>query len=545
MRKRPIYACWLILLASCMLFSTFALAEDWSYTVRSGDNLWNLTEKHLTSLKYVPRLQQHNGIQNPYEIAPGTKIRIPLAWTKQHTSSAHIVKAHGAATVQRSNSLVRIPAEPGVLLSVGDEIQSEEDAFVTIEFADRSLLRIQENSRVRMARMEIYGDSGLVETTIDLLYGRTENVVSIDTEVDSRFSIKTPSATSSVRGTDFRIGVMAEGASSSSEVLAGSVQVSGKKRKINVPAGFGSVTTLGAPPSPPVALLPPPDLSVTPTLYERLPLVISLNPLSSASAYRAQIAIDDQFQVLWADFTTATLPFRDGDIPDGNYWLRVRGIDSSGIEGYDAVIPFTLNARPESPFVMTPLPDAVVDGENPVFQWTVQPDAAHYIVEISQSTDFSGTLIFEAEFTGENLRLPDSLEPGHYFWRIASVSAIEGRGPFSDAMAFRVPVPGPSLEDLAVDESEMTFAWPAATEGQHFRFQFACDEVFTDILYDQQTADSSVTLPRPRSGSYFLRIKTIEADGFEGPYGPPQVVDIPYETPYWLLLLLLPLFILL
>ena len=544
-RKNLVYHFLSLMMTSLMLLSMSAVAEDWLYTVRSGDNLWNLTEKHLTSFIYVSRLQQLNGIQNPYLIPPGTKIRIPLAWTKQQSGSARIVGVHGTATVQRKNSQTSISAEPGLQLFAGDEIQSEDDTYVSIEFVDRSRLRVQENSRIRLNRLKVHGDLGLVETTVDLIYGRTENTVPVDAEGGSRFNIETPSAVSSVRGTDFRVGVMAQEKSTSSEVLTGSVQVSGDRRKIKVPAGFGSVTALGAAPSSPVALLPPPDLSVTPALYERLPLVISLNPLANAQAYRAQIAIDAQFQDLWVDFTTATLPFRDGDIPDGDYWMRVRGIDSSGIEGQDAVMVFTLNARPEPPFVSAPLPGAVVDGENPAFHWTVQPEAAHYLVAISHSPDFSDALIYYSEVAGNNLQLPESLKPGHYFWRIASVSAVEGEGPFSDPMAFRVPFPGPSLEETEIDESEITFAWRAATEGQRFQFQFSRDEEFTEILYDQQTADSFVTLPRPGSGSYFLRIKTIEADGFEGSYGPPQLIDIPYATPYWLLLLLLPLLILL
>jgi len=254
MRKHLIYAFRSLVMTSLLLLSTLVVAEDWIYTVRSGDNLWNLTEKHLTSFKYVSRLQQLNGIQNPYLIPPGTKIRIPISWTKQQPGSASIVGVHGAATVQRNNSQTTIPAEPGLQLFTGDEIQSEEGAYVSIEFADRSRLRVQEKSRVRLSHLEILGDLGSVETTVDLIYGRTENTVPVDTEVGSRFSIETPSAVSSVRGTDFRVGVMAQEESTSSEVLTGSVQVSGDKRKVRVPAGYGSVTVLGAPPSPPCGI---------------------------------------------------------------------------------------------------------------------------------------------------------------------------------------------------------------------------------------------------------------------------------------------------
>ena len=34
-----------------------ALAEDWIYSVRPGDNLWDLSEAHLTSMKYWRPLQ--------------------------------------------------------------------------------------------------------------------------------------------------------------------------------------------------------------------------------------------------------------------------------------------------------------------------------------------------------------------------------------------------------------------------------------------------------------------------------------------------------
>lgn len=298
---------------------------------------------------------------------------------------------------------------------------------------------------------------------------------------------------------------------------------------------------MGTPPSPPVKLLPAPDLTQTPAIYERLPLVITLTPLTGAAAYRAQIAQDQNFENLWTEFTTAKLPFRDGDIPDGDYWLRVRGIDAAGIEGRDAIMPFTLNARPEPPFVITPLPDGVVDPITREFHWAVQPEAAHYIVMISQEPKFSTTVAHDTKITENKFRLLDPLSPGHYFWRIASVSATEGTGPFTDAMPFRMPFPGPAMEETKFDKSQMTFAWRAGGEGQSFHFQLARDKEFTQILHDENTTATQLTVKRPDGGKYFLRTKTIESDGFEGPWGPPQAIDIPYANPYWMLLPFAPL----
>jgi len=48
-----------------------------------------------------------------------------------------------------------------------------------------------------------------------------------------------------------------------------------------------------------------------------------------------------------------------------------------------------------------------------------------------------------------------------------------------------------------------------------------------------------MTVENPGGGTYYLRTKTIESDGFQGPWGPAQIIEIPHDMPYWLLLLLL------
>ena len=45
-------------------------------------------------------------------------------------------------------------------------------------------------------------------------------------------------------------------------------------------------------------------------------------------------------------------------------------------------------------------------------------------------------------------------------------------------------------------------------------------------------------IERPEPGLYFMRIKTIDADGFAGPFGAAQRFEVPVTPPWWLLLLL-------
>ena len=55
--------CCLYTLLLCL--PAHAIADEWIYTVKPGDNLWNLSERHLTGVQYVQRLQKLNRIGRP------------------------------------------------------------------------------------------------------------------------------------------------------------------------------------------------------------------------------------------------------------------------------------------------------------------------------------------------------------------------------------------------------------------------------------------------------------------------------------------------
>ena len=68
------------------------------------------------------------------------------------------------------------------------------------------------------------------------------------------------------------------------------------------------------------------------------------------------------------------------------------------------------------------------------------------------------------------------------------------------------------------------------------RFQVARDEAFQQILQDQTTAQATVVISEPAPGLYFVRVSTIDADGFEGRFGAAQQIEVPPDQPWWLLL---------
>ena len=47
-------------LCPTLLVATVAQAQEWLYTVRPGDNIWNITADYLSSMSYWPKLQKRS-----------------------------------------------------------------------------------------------------------------------------------------------------------------------------------------------------------------------------------------------------------------------------------------------------------------------------------------------------------------------------------------------------------------------------------------------------------------------------------------------------
>ncbi len=88
------------------------------------------------------------------------------------------------------------------------------------------------------------------------------------------------------------------------------------------------------------------------------------------------------------------------------------------------------------------------------------------------------------------------------------------------------------MQPPEVTADTLTFRWSAGSPGQHYEFQLAKDTEFENIVIDTRLSEPQLTLRRPESGFHYLRIRTIEADGYVGPYGPVQRIDVP-PADYW------------
>jgi predicted phage tail protein len=288
-----------------------------------------------------------------------------------------------------------------------------------------------------------------------------------------------------------------------------------------------------------------------PPRLERLPIDWPVTPVDGGVGYRTQLAPNDRFDALLADEVTTSPRVRIGSAPDGRYVLRLRAIDAQGLEGRSSERSIEVFAQPAPPFLIEPASDAQVLAARPLLRWTRARASANYRLQIfrvqapdTQPVDDQIVLdAFQAAATVD-------LEPGLYRWRVATIDPpLQRQGPWGDSQPFRRVEPGPQFTPPALQGPTLSLGWSAQAHARTYRIQLSGDADFGTLLADAQSDVPRYQLQQLPTGSYYVRVLAIGADGFTGPWGEVQSFRVPEPEPppppdWRRLLLLIPLLLL-
>jgi len=366
----------------------------------------------------------------------------------------------------------------------------------------------------------------MVDTNLRLQHGRISTEVTPMTGTAAHFSVETPGTVSTVRGTHFRVG--SDAGQSQTEVLKGSVNVSGGHSHVLVQKGLGVASVDGHGPDHAHALLPAPSLHCASQPINPVPNAVSWAALDLAKSYRVQVAPNSHFTTLLVDNITNENLVILSDLPDGDYAVRVHGIDADQMEGQDSVCAMHLNGHPQPPLVIEPLPDSKVRDTRPRFQWTQSLQAVSYAWQLASDKEFAHTLADVPSVTSDKIRAPQLLPYGRYYWRVASRDEKGKQGPFSGAIPFEL-IPQPVAAEVGQPKSskgEVTFAWTAGASGQHYHIQLDRHADFGHPKIDQTLEQPSIQISKPGSGTWYVRMQTIDTDGYAGPWGETQKIRL-------------------
>ncbi len=530
-RVSPAFAALLLVLVAWP-----ALAKDWIYTTVKGDNLWELSERYLDKVSRYEQVRKLNGIRQPKHIQPGTKIRIPLAWVRSNLSSAHVVALQGSGYLLHYSG-DREPLRTDMPVQLGDELQTLQDTTVTVRFADSTVLTIQEHSVIRFDHLTAHGTTGMVDSRLRLVKGRANTTVTPAVGPGSRFQIETPSAISAVRGTRYRAAVSADATASNIEVLEGNVAVAGGGEEALVPAGYGTRVKVGEPPAPPRALLPGPQITNAADRVSAPGYVLTWVPVQEAVNYRLELSRSEHFETLVWQATSVQERLPLPSLPDGQYYSRLRAMDSEALEGLNTLWAFTLDAEPQPPLPLTPSDQATVRGEMPELQWSAAQTAHTYQLTLARDPEFKQTEGVWTGLTAPRLK-PGITTPGVYYWRINSVAEDGEVGPASAPRQLQVrPLLDAVTAEVTAHGEGLVASWPTLSPSQRYQVQLAKDETFDDLILDTQTDQPQITLENAAWINRYLRVRAVEDDGYAGPWGTTQKIEGTRDQ-RWLLLLL-------
>ncbi len=521
-----------LLLLHLAFASTFSQATEWEYSVRRGDTLIGLAQRYFVDPGKWVELQKRNAVRNPYKLQPNTVLRVPIDWLREVPVTASVAILQGSATLTRANEKFAITL--GETLLAGDLLQTEKDGAVVLKFVDGSKLLVLKDSALKLNRLGSFPKTGMATTELYLERGRVESQVQKFTGAASRYEIRTPMAQLGVRGTDFRVGIDDGGNAGLAEVLEGGVKATANDTVVDLQKGFGTRIALGQAPSSPVQLLPAPDLSPIPELIDRTPIRFRWVPSKNATGYRVQIEREQQSDVILDDALFKSTEASFPDLPDGKYAMRVRAIDTNGLEGYNAARQIIVKARPEPPFLQAPSDKIVVRGDHPQFRWAKVSEAAHYHFQLGRDPLLTEKIIDTRELQNVEFVPTTPLPPGEYFWRVASLRESGDHGPFGDLQRFTlkgIPVVASGAVPPQMDEKTLTLQWKSGSPGQTYHLQLARNRDFSPLLKDEHLKEAKIELQRPSAGTIFMRVKAIDDDGYEGPFGSPQEIQVAPNYP--------------
>ncbi|ODB94978.1 hypothetical protein A3194_20155 [Candidatus Thiodiazotropha endoloripes] len=509
-----------------LLFSLPLQAADWVYTVVEGDNLWDFSAKHLDSVMRFEQLRKLNNIKNPKRLQPGSWLRVPMKWIRSNAIPARIGLLEGKVRILRADGSAENSLKSGVLIHLGDTLNTGQNSSASVIFADNSSLTLYSDTEMRFDHLSAYGETGMVDSRVHLGQGRMETKVKPTAGPGSRFEIHTPSAITAVRGTAYRAAISPNGDSSSIEVLEGDVVVSGAEQQTLVSAGFGTQVALGKAPTEPRKLLPSPGLHELPEPLRALEWQLNWQSLDGANSYRAEISSSADFDVLQWEAVVQEPQVKLPDLADGDYWFRVRGIDEVGLEGNSAVQSLLLDRHPQPPTSLSPADGEMLDFGGVELKWQQISKVRGYLLEVAADQAFE-EIVFKQETDDKTqFEVTELKQPGRYFWRVSAIAEDGEVGPSGAVRSWRLraDMESPNVIVTAT-EAHVVSNWQPLNSNYRYHVQLAHDADFKQLEFDQIISANEQTFDHIYSQLRYIRVCAVDEDDYHGPWSSVQKVD--------------------
>ncbi|MEA5113364.1 MAG: FecR domain-containing protein [Geobacteraceae bacterium] len=503
-------------------------------SVTKGDSLVNICRKYLQDPGKWPEIGRVNKLKDNNRINPGQRLKIPVRLLRGVPADGTVTYVRGDVAVLPERMSQWQALQRNDHVRQGSLMRTGHDSGVEIVFDDGTSILQKQDTVLGLQTSEYKGNDHLLRR-LRLSSGRVLTKVRRATGKETRFEIRTPSATAVARGTDFRVssGMSQE---TTSEVLEGSVDVAAMGKTVAVHEGEGTRINKGKPPLPPRKLLQPPVPPRITSPLNSMPIQLPFQGVEGSVAYRFLLSRDAEGKELLQDKVYPVKePATATGLKDGRYFIQAASIDGQGIEGpASPAVEITVRTHPLPPFVQTPSEGAKHRGNTLKFKWLQVQDAKRYQFQTAADREFREAAAYTEE-TGDTEFSHRFSEFGTFYFRVRSVAADGYAGAWSDAVSFTIapPPPSPEMEKPALAKGELRIRWGNRGAKVNYHCQVSMDREFKSTLIDTRLDKPEIAMSAPdKPGVYYVRTSTIDPDGCEGDFSPAQTFEIKRRWPY-------------
>lgn len=247
-----------------------------------------------------------------------------------------------------------------------------------------------------------------------------------------------------------------------------------------------------------------------------------------AKVYRFQVSTKSDFSTILqtVDVDQTTYTPHAMNYPEGPLYWRVQAIDNSGNVLTQSTPRLVTKA---SPAVTPTYPQdgAVVDGA-PYFAWDAHSHATKYEVEVARNADTTFSAInLESKVVGATAPKVTAwaplsgMPPGTYAWHVRRVDASGGFGSWSAPKTFVLQPEAPaalSPEPGTISKTnDALFSWTGVQNATQYQFEMSSSASFASPTTQLTTMTSWAPTKTIADGSYYWRVRAVNASGDLGP----------------------------
>lgn len=388
-----------------------------TYQVKSGDTLIALAHRYFKRPDLYRVVQRQNRIASPRQIPVGKTLRISRSLLKYKPSTARFISVRGQVFADGKR------VKSGDVIREGMQMSTAAASYATLQLGNGSRVSLPSNSAVKVQLLRRYILGGNFDYDFAVQKGGARSKVSPLKSGNDRYRVRSPKAVSAVRGTDFNVRFDADKNEDFAEVLEGGLAVkagrvpaaasakalpSGKGLAVAA-SGQGMIDTL----------LPAPELIGGGKAQTKTAVTFVAKPQSGERGYRFTISADAGFTDIVFDEVTNDSSLTVGSLDDGNYFLRVRAIAASGLQGMPATFAFRRRLN-DVKLVAGKQADGFV------FKWDGSGNGVRrYHFQLVKDRPDAVPMVDQPGLVVARISVSD-LPPGSYFWRVGTEQFLNG-----------------------------------------------------------------------------------------------------------------------